>query len=158
MARFTVSLVNGSTFQTSLEICLDDTIYQVKQKIENNHQVKIENQELFLGGKKLEENQTVRNYNIGLGETINLVQKHEGIMQVFIKDLNGSGSSTGIFINYSSTVLELKQSYGSISKIPVYEQRLIYGGKQLEDHKKLSEYKIEHGSTIRLVLRLVGGR
>lgn len=35
--------------------------------------------------------------------------------------------------------------------------RFIFGTKQLELHRMLSDYGIQNGSTIHLVLRLVGG-
>lgn len=41
--------------------------------------------------------------------------------------------------------------------IPVDAQRLIFDGKQLEDHKQLSDYKIVIDSKLHLVLRLRGG-
>ena len=37
------------------------------------------------------------------------------------------------------------------------ECRYIYGGRQLELHRMLSDYGIQNGSTIHLVLRLHGG-
>ena len=38
------------------------------------------------------------------------------------------------------------------------EQRLIYGGKQMEDDKTLSDYPtLDDGATVFLVLRLPGG-
>ncbi|CAG8608190.1 2000_t:CDS:1, partial [Diversispora eburnea] len=112
----------------------------------------IEDQELFLGDKKLENNQKVRGYKINLDENIKLVKKAEGSIQVFIKDLDGK--STAIIIKPISTVLELKQNY---DKIPIEAQRLLFQGKQLEDNKKLSDYGIVHDSNIILVTRLPGG-
>lgn len=41
--------------------------------------------------------------------------------------------------------------------IPPPQQRLIFGGKQMIDDKKASEYNIEGGSVLHLVLALRGG-
>ena len=41
--------------------------------------------------------------------------------------------------------------------MPADIQRVIFAGKQLENEKRLSEYGLEHGSTVFLVLRLPGG-
>ena len=38
------------------------------------------------------------------------------------------------------------------------QQRLIFGGKQMNDNKTAADYKIEGGSVLHLVLALRGGR
>ncbi len=53
---------------------------------------------------------------------------------------------------------EVKKQVKAKTGIDPDSQRLIYGGKQMEDEKQLCEYKtIGHGATIYLVLRLPGG-
>jgi bifunctional polynucleotide phosphatase/kinase len=53
-----------------------------------------------------------------------------------------------------STVLQLKEALTGKEGIPVDAQRLIFAGKQLEDHRTLGEYFIQEGATMHLVLRL----
>uniref|UniRef100_U9UDG2 Ubiquitin-like domain-containing protein n=1 Tax=Rhizophagus irregularis (strain DAOM 181602 / DAOM 197198 / MUCL 43194) TaxID=747089 RepID=U9UDG2_RHIID len=98
--------------KVSLEINSDDTISQVKQKVEKLIQVKTENQELFLGNKQLKDNLKVTDYKIGSDENIRLVRKAEGGIQVFVKDTvpTSTKSSTAIIINPSSTVHDLKKN------------------------------------------------
>ncbi len=55
-------------------------------------------------------------------------------------------------------VTDLKEKIKARTGIDKDSQRLIYGGKQLQDGKKLEDYPpLNHGSTIFLVLRLLGG-
>ena len=42
--------------------------------------------------------------------------------------------------------------------IPPVQQRLIFGGKQMNDNKTAADYEIEGGSVLHLVLALRGGR
>ena len=54
------------------------------------------------------------------------------------------------------TTLDLKLLIQEKYGIPEDQQRLIFNGKQLEDLRKLGEYRITPDSIIRLVLRLTG--
>lgn len=55
------------------------------------------------------------------------------------------------------SVEKVKEEVRSRTEIPPNEQILIFGGKQLEEGKRLSHYRISNGATLYLVMRLLGG-
>jgi hypothetical protein len=161
--RFVVKLIYNSV-QLKFEICSDDTIYQVKQKIEalgDIESIKPEKQELRLGGEVLEDGRRVSDYNIHPGDKVRLLRKVAGVIQVFIRSTvtveGRTLQSLGILIDPNSTVLELKEEYHKRTSYPVEHQRLLWGRYQLQDERSLNSYGIPHGTTINLVARLRGG-
>jgi ubiquitin-like protein Nedd8 len=55
-------------------------------------------------------------------------------------------------------VKRIKERVEEKEGIPPPQQRLIFGGKQMHDEKSASDYNLEGGSTLHLVLALRGGR
>ncbi|KAG5244685.1 ubiquitin-40S ribosomal protein [Salix suchowensis] len=77
-------------------------------------------------------------------------------MQIFVRTL--SLKTITLDVESSETIEELKAKlYENDLGIRPENQRLIYGGKQLEDGKTLADYNIQKHSTIHHVLRLCGG-
>ncbi len=75
--------------------------------------------------------------------------------QIFVKTLSGKTST--INVELTDTVETLKEKIREKDAIPTNEQRLIYGGKQLEDGRTLADYGLQKEATVHLVLRVRGG-
>ncbi|KAI8621630.1 ubiquitin-related domain-containing protein [Chytriomyces sp. MP71] len=80
-------------------------------------------------------------------------------MHVFVKSFISNQSTLVLeSLQPTDTVKMLKTRIQEQLLIPTDHQRLIHSGIQLgEDHKTLDSYKVADGSTIHLVLRLIGG-
>lgn len=76
-------------------------------------------------------------------------------IQIFVKSINGK--SRTLTVNPTDTVATIKQQIKDKEGIEVGEQRLIFGGKNLEDNRTMQDYNIGAESTIHLVLRVRGG-
>ncbi|KAF2651101.1 ribosomal protein S27a potato [Lophiostoma macrostomum CBS 122681] len=67
-----------------------------------------------------------------------------------------TGKTISLKVGLLYTVDNVKSVLQDKEGIPHDQQRLIYAGKQMEDGRTLSSYKVPNNATIHLALRLAG--
>jgi hypothetical protein len=79
------------------------------------------------------------------------------ISSINIQIKTATGKTFTININPNETILYLKKQIYLSQDVSLDSQRIVYGGKQLEDHKRICDYNITDECTVHIILRLRGG-
>ncbi|XP_048842680.1 polyubiquitin-like [Brienomyrus brachyistius] len=159
-----IKFMNGQTISLSVE--LNTTVDQLKKEIEIKQGTPSARQRLSVqNGQRTDltdGSRTLAEYGVRSGSTVIVlvtepasIQTQSAPIQVFLK--REKDAMHTYEIAPGETVLEFKKKVFNKEHVPVDQQRLIYGGRQMEDHKKLEDYGVKKQSTIFLTLRLRGG-
>ena len=84
-------------------------------------------------------------------------EAHFDVETMLIKVKTLTGKEIEIDIEPTDKVERIKERVEEKEGIPPPQQRLIFSGKQMNDEKTASDYKIQGGSVLHLVLALRGG-
>jgi ubiquitin C len=148
-----VKTLTGKT--VSIEVEEGESIEDVKAKIAEKEGIPPEQQRLIFGGQQLQDSKTLDDYDVGDDATLHLVLRLRGGMQLFVKTL--TGKTVSIEVEEGESIEDVKAKIAEKEGIPPEQQRLIFGGQQLQDSKTLDDYDVGDDATLHLVLRLRGG-
>jgi ubiquitin C len=124
-----------------------DTIHDVKNKVSSQAGIPVEDQRLLYQGKELDQKPTatLTDHGITHGSTLDLAP-----MQIHVK--TPKGATIPIHVIPSDTVHDIKQKVQNETGIPIGDQRLLFGDKELDkDTATLKDCGIQHGSNLNLV-------
>lgn len=146
-----------------LEVKMSTRMLDVKKMINEKMGLAIEDQSLILNSQYMRDDATFDSQNFGPNQKGEILlegpsaERHK--LRKFILYVKTLMSKTIVLFNVepSFTIEKVKMMIYEAEGITVNELRLIWAGKQLENHFTVADYNMQRESTMHIVLNLRGG-
>jgi len=136
-----------------LEVDFSETIHNIKNKYsEKDIHLSISQQKMVYNDIELEDNKSLKEYNIKNEDIIDVIFKSNINIPINIKTL--TGKIIPLDVDFFDTFYDIKSKIYKKEGIPIDQQRLLYSGRQLENEFTLADYNVQKDSTLHLILRL----
>ena len=146
-----VKTPSGKT-KIKIEAVSGDTIQDVKRKIMEEVGIPQHQQLLMFNSQEIEdERRSLESYDINSDSIIELVirRTHGNERHIYVKMQNGI--RIVVDVSPEDTIADVKEKVKEMTGTPVDEQLITFGGTKLEGDKKLSDFGVEHGSTVSMI-------
>uniref|UniRef100_A0A1S3Y9Z9 Polyubiquitin-like n=1 Tax=Nicotiana tabacum TaxID=4097 RepID=A0A1S3Y9Z9_TOBAC len=143
--KFLIPVVMPTYEIIQIEVKVTLFVRDVKTVIESKVSQSMDDMDLFLGKKKLEDLKELYQYDIKEDSLLQVVPR---IIQIVIKKVNGQYIT--LDVHKHELVKNVKGMIQNKLGIPVHLQGLLFAGKSLADSRDLASYNIENDSTLHL--------
>ena len=139
---------SGKT-KIKIEAVSGDTIQDVKRKIMEDIGIPPNQQLLMFNNREIEdERRSLKSYNINSDSIIELVIRRTlgNERHIYVKMQNGV--RIVLDVSPEDTIADVKEKIKQMTGTPVDKQLITFGGTKLEGDNKLSDFGLEHESTV----------
>ena len=146
-----VKTPTGKT-KLKVEAVSGDTIQDVKRKIMEEIGIPPNQQLLMFNNREIEdERRSLESYNINSDSIIELVirRTHSNERHIYVKMPNGI--RIVVDVSLEDTIADVKEKIKVLIGTPVNKQLITFGDTKLEGDNKLSDFGVEHGSTVSMI-------
>ena len=146
-----VKTPSGKT-KVKIEAVSGDTIQDVKRKIMEEIGIPPHQQLLMFNSQAIEdERRTLESYDINSDSIIELVirRTHGDERHIYVKMHNGI--RIVVDVSPEDTIADVKEKVKEMIGTPVDKQLITFGDTKLEGDNKLSDFGVEHGSTVSMI-------
>ena len=131
----------------TIEVYSDDSVENVKQKLQDQMGIPLSQQRLIFASKQLEDDRILGDCDIQDKSTIHLVLRSANHgMQIFVE--TPTGRTITIEVHRTNSIANIKQHLQDL--VPSDQQCLVFAGRQLEDSCTLNDYNILNEATLHL--------